>query len=159
MYVVTAKEMRELDRLTIEQYGTPSQVLMERAGAGATEILLQVFPHVQTAPVLVFAGKGNNGGDGLVMARLLKKQGIACEVLLAAKKAEVTGDALQNLTAFTRLRGRVTEITDSRAAADLERLNRGVATWTQVGRGARMSFLRAYCRSRRIMKIPRLAMT
>jgi len=112
MYVVTAKEMRELDRLTIEQYGTPGQVLMERAGAGAAEILLQEFPHVRTTPVLVFAGKGNNGGDGLVMARLLKKQGVACEVLLAAKKAEVTGDALRNLTAFTRLRGRVTEITD-----------------------------------------------
>lgn len=112
MYVVTAKEMRELDRLTIEQYGTPGQVLMERAGAGATAVLLQVFPHVRTAPVLVFAGKGNNGGDGLVIARLLKKQGIACEVFLAAKKVEVTGDALRNLRAFTRLRGRVTEITD-----------------------------------------------
>src|SRR5262245_59784742 len=112
MYVVIAKEMRELDRLTIEQYGTPGQVLMERAGAGATEVLLQAFPHVRTVPVLVFAGKGNNGGDGLVMARLLKKQGVACEVFLATKKVNVTGDALRNLSAFTRLRGRVTEITD-----------------------------------------------
>jgi ADP-dependent NAD(P)H-hydrate dehydratase / NAD(P)H-hydrate epimerase len=112
MYVVTATEMRELEQLTIEHYGTPSHVLMERAGAGATEVLLNAFPHVRTASVLVFAGKGNNGGDGFVIARLLKKQGIACEVFLGAKKAEMTGDALRNLTAFLRLRGRVTEITD-----------------------------------------------
>lgn len=112
MYLVTAKEMRELDRLTIEEYGTPGHVLMERAGAGATEVLLKTFPQIRTASVLVIAGKGNNGGDGFVIARLLKKKGIVCEVILAAKKAEVTGDALRNLTAFTRLRGRVTEVTE-----------------------------------------------
>ena len=84
--------MRELERLTIERSGTPGHVLMERAGAGATEALLHAFPHARTALVLVFAGKGNNGGDGFVIARLLKKQGIACEVFLAAKKAEMTGD-------------------------------------------------------------------
>jgi ADP-dependent NAD(P)H-hydrate dehydratase / NAD(P)H-hydrate epimerase len=113
MYVVTAQEMRELEQLTIEHSGTPSHVLMERAGVGATEALLAAFPHARTAPVLVFAGKGNNGGDGFVIARLLKKQGIACEVVLAAKKTEVTGDALRNLTTFVQLRGRVTEITDA----------------------------------------------
>jgi NAD(P)H-hydrate epimerase len=113
MYVVTAKEMRELEQLTIEHYGTPGHVLMERAGAGATDALLAAFLQVRTVPVLVFAGKGNNGGDGFVIARFLKKLGIACEVLLAAKKADVTGDALRNLTAFVHLRGRVTEIIDS----------------------------------------------
>ncbi|MBI3795415.1 MAG: bifunctional ADP-dependent NAD(P)H-hydrate dehydratase/NAD(P)H-hydrate epimerase, partial [Deltaproteobacteria bacterium] len=68
--------MRELDRLTIEAYGTPGHVLMERAGAGATEALLQEFPHVRQAPVVIVAGKGNNGGDGFVIARLLRKQGV-----------------------------------------------------------------------------------
>src|SRR5439155_12020466 len=111
MYLVTAQEMRDLDRLTIEEYGTPGHVLMERAGAGATEALLREFPHVRQAPVLVVAGKGNNGGDGLVIARLLRKQGVKCEVVLAAEKTEVKGDALRNLTAFLRLRGRVTEVT------------------------------------------------
>jgi len=110
MYLVTAKEMRELDRLTIERYGIPGHVLMERAGAGATEALLKEFPQVGQTLVLVFAGKGNNGGDGFVIARLLKKQGVKCEVLLVAKKSEVKGDALQNLSAFLRMRGRVTEI-------------------------------------------------
>lgn len=111
MFLVTAKEMRELDRLTIEECGTPGHVLMERAGAGATAALLKAFPHVRSTPVVIIAGKGNNGGDGLVIARLLKKKGIKCEVLLAAKKTEVTGDALRNLSAFLRLRGRVIEVT------------------------------------------------
>jgi len=113
MYLVTAKEMRELDRLTIEEYGTPGHVLMERAGAGATEALLRTFPHARETSVLVFAGKGNNGGDGFVMARLLKKQGVKCEVILAANKAEVVGDALRNLKAFAKMRGRITEVTNS----------------------------------------------
>ncbi|MBI3248369.1 MAG: NAD(P)H-hydrate dehydratase [Deltaproteobacteria bacterium] len=113
MYLVTAKEMRELDRLTIEQYGTPGHVLMERAGAGAVAALLQKFPHVREASVLVVAGKGNNGGDGFVMARLLKKARVTCEVVLAARAAEVKGDAFRNLQAFTRIRGKVTEVTEA----------------------------------------------
>ncbi|MSQ47474.1 MAG: NAD(P)H-hydrate dehydratase [Deltaproteobacteria bacterium] len=121
MYVVTAKEMRELEQLTIDHTGIPSSVLMERAGGGATEVLVKAFPQVDSALVLVFAGKGNNGGDGFVIARALKKQGIACEVFLAAKKEEVTGDALHNLTTFVRLRGRVTEITDSTQYDRLQR--------------------------------------
>ncbi|MEW6299257.1 MAG: NAD(P)H-hydrate dehydratase [Thermodesulfobacteriota bacterium] len=112
MYLVSATEMRALDRLTIEQYGTPGHVLMERAGAGVTEALLAAFPHVQTTPVLVVAGKGNNGGDGFVVARLLKKTGVKCEVILAARKEEVRGDALRNLTAFLRVRGKVSEVTE-----------------------------------------------
>jgi NAD(P)H-hydrate epimerase len=113
MFLVTAKEMRELDRLTIEEHGVPGHVLMERAGAGATEALLEQFPHVHKSSVLVVAGKGNNGGDGFVVARLLKKQGVKCEVVLTAKKTEVKGDALRNLEAFLKLRGRVTEVTDA----------------------------------------------
>ncbi|MGE0684550.1 MAG: NAD(P)H-hydrate epimerase, partial [Candidatus Binatia bacterium] len=112
MYLVTAKEMRELDRLTIEEYGTPGHVLMERAGVGAMDAVLQKFPHTRKTSVLVFAGKGNNGGDGFVIARLLKKQGVKCEVILAAKKKEITGDALRNLNAFAKMRGKITEITE-----------------------------------------------
>lgn len=113
MFVVTAKEMRELDRLTIEEYGVPGHVLMERAGAGATDALLEQFPHVRKSSVLVVAGKGNNGGDGFVVARLLKKRRIKCEVVLTAKKTDLRGDALRNLQAFLKLRGRVTEVIDT----------------------------------------------
>ncbi len=110
MYLVSAAQMRELDRLTIEKYGTPGHVLMERAGSGATQALLDFFEK-RPKRVVVVAGRGNNGGDGFVMARLLKQQGIACEVILAAKKGEVAGDARRNLQAFLRLRGRVEEVT------------------------------------------------
>ena len=111
MYLVSAAQMRELDRLTIEKYGTPGHVLMERAGGGATQALLDFFEK-RPKRVVVVAGRGNNGGDGFVMARLLKRQGVACEVILAAKKREVKGDARRNLQAFLRLRGRVEEVTE-----------------------------------------------
>ena len=111
MYLVTAAQMRELDRLTIEKYGTPGHVLMERAGAGATQALLDRFAKKKLKRAVVFAGKGNNGGDGFVMARLLKKRGVSCEVILAAKKEEVQGNAKRNLQAFVRLKGRVEEVT------------------------------------------------
>src|SRR4029079_2593281 len=84
---------------------------MERVCGVPPASLLKTFPQVREKPVLVFAGKGNNGGDGFVIARLLKKEGIACEVVLTAKKEEVKGDALRNLKAFSRMRGRISEVT------------------------------------------------
>ncbi len=74
MLVVTAQEMRQLDRLTIEKYGVPSLTLMERAGEGVVKALLDRFRTALKGGVLVVAGKGNNGGDGLVVARHLKKK-------------------------------------------------------------------------------------
>jgi NAD(P)H-hydrate epimerase len=108
MLVVTRAEMRELDRLTIEVHGTPGHVLMERAGAGATEAFWRAFPGVRTRPVVV-AGKGNNGGDGFVVARSLRKRGVRCEVVLLARAQDVRGDAARNLRAFVRARGRLIE--------------------------------------------------
>ena len=63
MYLVSAAQMRELDRLTIEDYDTPGQVLMERAGIGATRVLLDFFHNLLPKRAVVVAGKGNNGGD------------------------------------------------------------------------------------------------
>ena len=108
MLVVTTAEMRELDRLTIEVHGTPGHVLMERAGVGATEVFWDAFPGVRTHPVVV-AGKGNNGGDGFVIARQLRRRGVPCDVVLLARAGEVQGDAGRNLRAFVRARGRVIE--------------------------------------------------
>lgn len=112
MRLVSAEEMRRLDRLTIERYGTPGQVLMERAGAGATKMILEVFPFLRRRGrrVVVVAGKGNNGGDGLVMARLLLRRGLQVEVVLLGRAAEVSGDAERSLRAYARLRGRLTEV-------------------------------------------------
>ncbi|HEV2666330.1 MAG TPA: NAD(P)H-hydrate epimerase, partial [Blastocatellia bacterium] len=68
MIVVTAAEMREMDRLTIQKYGVPSLTLMERAGEGVTQAVLERYGRIAKRGVLVVAGKGNNGGDGLVVA-------------------------------------------------------------------------------------------
>jgi NAD(P)H-hydrate epimerase len=108
MPVVSRAEMRELDRLTIEVHGTPGHVLMERAGTGAAEVFWREFPGVRTHPVVI-AGKGNNGGDGFVVARWLRRRGVRCDVVLLARAADVQGDAGRNLRAFVRGRGRLIE--------------------------------------------------
>ena len=110
MIVVTAEEMREMDRLTIQKYGVPSVNLMERAGAGIAQALVGRFGAIAKKGVLVVAGKGNNGGDGFVVARLLKKKRIPCEVALLARGQELSLDAAHNLKAFLKLKGKVTEI-------------------------------------------------
>ena len=89
MIVVTAEEMREMDRLTIQKYGVPSLTLMERAGEAIAQAILQRFARNAKKGVLIVAGKGNNGGDGFVVARLLKKKRIPCEVALLARKEEL----------------------------------------------------------------------
>ncbi|MGE5219419.1 MAG: NAD(P)H-hydrate dehydratase [Chloroflexota bacterium] len=110
MLVVTAEQMREMDRLTIQKYGVPSLTLMERAGAGIAQAILARLARNAKRGVLVVAGKGNNGGDGLVVARLLKKKRISCEVALLARQDELSSDAAHNLRAFLRLKGKVHEI-------------------------------------------------
>ena len=72
MRLVTRDEMRELDRATIEDYGTPSLVLMERAGRGVMQAIHARHPVVAGLRCLVLAGRGNNGGDGWVAARALR---------------------------------------------------------------------------------------
>jgi hydroxyethylthiazole kinase-like uncharacterized protein yjeF len=112
MIVVTAEQMREMDRLTIQKYGVPGLDLMERAGQGITKAILERYGRAARKGVLVVAGKGNNGGDGLVVARFLKKEKIPCEVALLARQNELSPDAAHNLRAYLKLRGKVTEITN-----------------------------------------------
>ena len=119
MILVTAAEMRRLDALTIERFGTPGHVLMERAGAGATEVLLAQFPHVRRRRVVIVAGKGNNGGDGFVIARLLRKKGVRADVVLLGKRQEVKGDAARMLALLRRARVPLSEVT---SAADIAKL-------------------------------------
>ena len=75
MILVTANEMQAMDRQTIEDFGIPGMVLMENAGRGATRFLLEQFPDIENKKVGVIAGRGNNGGDGFVMARYLNHKG------------------------------------------------------------------------------------
>jgi hydroxyethylthiazole kinase-like uncharacterized protein yjeF len=111
MIVVSAEEMRRIDLLTIQEYGVPSLTLMERAGEAVTEAILDRFPQAVNKGALIVAGKGNNGGDGLVIARLLTKKRIPCEVVLLAKRDELSPDAAHNLRAYLKLKGKVAEST------------------------------------------------
>ena len=80
MKVLTGSQMAELDRQAIENLGIPSLVLMEMAGRAVTEELCTRFPDIARKKIIVIVGKGNNGGDGLVVARRLLDLGAAVEV-------------------------------------------------------------------------------
>lgn len=118
MIVVTAEQMREMDRLTIHKYGVPSLALMERAGEEIARTILHRFSEQARQGVLIVAGKGNNGGDGLVVARLLRQRRVRCEVALLARSDEVSADAGSNLAAYLEAKGKVIEVT----SADLQPL-------------------------------------
>src|SRR5262247_4253954 len=122
MFVVTAEQMREMDRLTIEKYGVPSLALMEQAGEGITRAILERFSRLARRGVLIVAGKGNNGGDGFVVARLLKKRRIPCEVARLARKNELSPDAAHNLGSYAKLGTNVTEITEGSLGRLSERM-------------------------------------
>jgi ADP-dependent NAD(P)H-hydrate dehydratase / NAD(P)H-hydrate epimerase len=95
--VLTAAQMREADRLTTERYGISGIELMENAGTAIAEFLREKFADITSRKILVLCGKGNNGGDGLVVARLLKDFGCAVAVFLFANPGSVEGDAAANL--------------------------------------------------------------
>lgn len=107
--VVTSDEMRRMDRMTIER-GTPGETLMERAGAGAVEALVERFARPARRGVVLVAGKGNNGGDALVMARLLRAQRYPVTVFVSAPAAAFGGDARVHYLRWQRARGRVHEL-------------------------------------------------
>ena len=119
--LVSSAQMRELDRRTIE-LGTPGLTLMERAGKGIARYLVERQRAACRRGVLVLCGRGNNGGDGFVVARLLTKAGFRCTVLLLGRRAALAGDARSNADRWARARGRLIEIEqlDAAAAALLE---------------------------------------
>lgn len=103
MYLVTAKEMQHIDKTTIESFGIPGQVLMENAGRGAVEMLMRHFPEIRSYRVAILCGRGNNGGDGFVMARYLLEKGIDTTTFILSDKTRVSGDAKANLTLLEKL--------------------------------------------------------
>ncbi|HEX6467016.1 MAG TPA: NAD(P)H-hydrate epimerase, partial [Terriglobales bacterium] len=91
MKIVTAAEMREIDRATTEKFGVPSIQLMENAGTAVAEFCIAEFP--QAHRIAVICGRGNNGGDGFVAARKLHEAGRAISVLLLGEPGDLKGDA------------------------------------------------------------------
>ena len=91
MKIVSAAEMRAIDRLTEEAYGVPTRALMENAGAAVADYILEHYPNAQSIGVI--CGKGNNGGDGFVVARKLHEEGRIVSVLVLADPKDLSGDA------------------------------------------------------------------
>ena len=136
MQTLTREQSRQVDRLAIEEYGMTGLVLMENAGRGVADVLCRLG---LAGPVIICCGKGNNAGDGFVIARHLDLRGHAVRVLLWAETAELTGDAAVNFHILQKT-GVPIEIFGNRYdAARLDRLLTGAAWIVDglLGTGAR----------------------
>jgi NAD(P)H-hydrate epimerase len=115
MRVLTGAQMREADRRTIEEIGIPSLVLMENAGRQVVAAMEAIHGDLHEHHVAVLCGRGNNGGDGLVVARTLLQRGVDVSVFLIGQIADVRGDARVNLEILGRLGFSTVEVSDSQA--------------------------------------------
>ncbi|HSA63998.1 MAG TPA: NAD(P)H-hydrate dehydratase [Nitrospira sp.] len=106
MKIVTATQMQALDRRTITEAQVPSLTLMERAGKGTAEFIERRFGPLAGKRVTIVCGKGNNGGDGLVVARLLRQRRAVVTVLMLALAAELSRDAAAMYRRWLRIAGR-----------------------------------------------------
>lgn len=105
--VLSSAQMREYDRYAIGQLGIPGVVLMENAGANVVQEILAEYGPVSGKSVLIIAGKGNNGGDGFVIARQLLIKAARVSVLLLGKAGELKGDALLNYKVLDLIRKQI----------------------------------------------------
>jgi NAD(P)H-hydrate epimerase len=117
----TREQVREMDRRAIEEYGMPGIVLMENAGRGAAMAAAAMLGDPAGKRIAVFCGKGNNGGDGFVVARHLFNAGVEVETCLAGRMAEVPpeSDAGVNMYVARRMNIPLYEVPDTAAAAAL----------------------------------------
>jgi ADP-dependent NAD(P)H-hydrate dehydratase / NAD(P)H-hydrate epimerase len=113
MRVLNTQQMREADRRTIDEVGIPSIVLMENAGRQAVAAMESAFDDLAMMHVGVMCGRGNNGGDGFVVARTLIQRGVETLVFLLGSVADVRGDARTNLEVLGRIGLTVVEITNA----------------------------------------------
>ncbi len=116
MQVARVAEMRAMDRAALEKFSIPEVILMENAGFAACSVLARET-EMRGKKCTVLCGPGNNGGDGLVVARLLHARGAQVQVFLAGQEGKFTGAAQANLAIAKRL---PLEIKEVRSAADLK---------------------------------------
>ncbi len=112
MKICTPSQMQEIDRKAIQEMGIPGLTLMENAGHGAYEMIVRHYGEVEGKSVVVFCGKGNNGGDGFVVARLLKQNGADVQAILLGNKSDVKGDAKVNLVKAEKLGISIRQLSD-----------------------------------------------
>ena len=106
MKILTARQMREVDRITIEKLGMPCLLLMENAGRNVFRLLEEKFPALDRERIAILCGKGNNGGDGFVVARQLIMRGHRPRVILLGSPGDLEGRRPEELrnAAASRLR-------------------------------------------------------
>ncbi len=109
---LTREEMRELDRKAIEEYKIPGIILMENAGRNVAEEVIKMINKPEEVKVAVLCGKGNNGGDGFVVARHLHNHGVTVDVFLVANISDILkdGDAGTNLQILLNMNIPIKEI-------------------------------------------------
>jgi NAD(P)H-hydrate epimerase len=132
--VIFSEQIREIDRLTVENYHTPSLLLMEAAANACLQTLQAKFKdELPGKRALVLCGKGNNGGDGAAIARGLSRISLNCDVILFGKLEQTTGDAHTNLEAVRKLAG--FDAGSSTAPAPLTFAEcDGIASWEELAR-------------------------
>ena len=97
MKVVTAEQMQQMDAEAIQKFGISGLDLMERAGEGCAAAIIEACQNADNCSAMIMCGKGNNGGDGYVVARLLRARGWDVTVVILARPEEIAGDAAVNL--------------------------------------------------------------
>jgi len=102
MLALSRAKVREVDAVATDEYSLPGIVLMENAGRNASEAIVRLFDSISGQDVVVVVGSGNNGGDGLVIARYLELAGAKVRVVLAAPPQRFRGDSLTNLEIINR---------------------------------------------------------
>jgi ADP-dependent NAD(P)H-hydrate dehydratase / NAD(P)H-hydrate epimerase len=117
MLVVTANEMRAIDRATIEEYGVPGAVLMDAAGKGVADVIASLRPPAGLR-VAILCGSGNNGGDGYVIARHLHNRGAVVRLYLAAPRGKIVGDADLHLRVVEKMGLPLVDVSAGAAALD-----------------------------------------
>jgi ADP-dependent NAD(P)H-hydrate dehydratase / NAD(P)H-hydrate epimerase len=104
--------MQAIDRSAIEEYGIPGLVLMENAGLAAASLIHENIPDLLEKKVVIVCGKGNNGGDGFVIARHLSIDGVQVDILLLGKRQQLKSDARTNADIAFKMGIPIHEVTD-----------------------------------------------
>src|SRR5439155_24604615 len=139
MKILTPEPFREVDRLSREKFGIPTLILIENAGMRVAEVLEELFENLDELTIAILCGKGNNGGDGFVVARQLIQKGCFPFVFLFASEDGVQGDAKINLNILKALGYPPTVIMDEHEWSEeqLEIIDADVIVDALLGTGSR----------------------
>ncbi|MGH9760296.1 MAG: NAD(P)H-hydrate epimerase, partial [Blastocatellia bacterium] len=126
MKVLTAEQMREVDRLTTERYGIPGLQLMENAATSVVNETLKTYGPLGKKRVLVISGRGNNGGDGAAVARLLHEKGADIHLILLGRIEDAEGDARTNFDRARNLSASYAETFELSEVSTIEEFDRQI---------------------------------